>query len=334
MKLLLSFATVFLLSFLPGAVPQGVDPVCNLVDFGSTPPDPPLPELPQQFSALIEGNLGHRKQTINLREYFDEIGNRGRIEIAGTNENGTFETIGIFDYDDAEIFLIPDRFGDEMSECGVRLIAEPTRFLNQTFGFQMVNGSVHIGSVLGFFQLVGDANPIYLEPEIVRGIPCDHWQTCHVLVNNSYTLDYYFSAENWTDAYSDGPVPVQIRLKGSRLDQNGVLMINHTYNFVAFNSGPDSVPDEVFVVPTGLACRGRIPGIPLPVLPPYFSMFLEAVTPDTQTVQFFRVSLLTAELCSLILLPAAKRLWRGNGVVPMFDVFLFSFALEKLILRR
>lgn len=171
------------------------------------------------------------------------------------------------------------------------MIAEPTAILNRTFGFQLVNGSVHIGSVLGFFGLVDGANPRYLGPEIARGIPCLRWQTCHVLDNNSYTLDYLFSAEDWMDAYSDGPVPVQIRLLGSRLDGNGqVLRINHTYNFVAFNSGPDSVPDEVFVVPNGLACRGRIPGIPLPVLPPYFSMYLENVRAETKESQIIRVS--------------------------------------------
>lgn len=287
MKLLISFAIISLLSSL-GAIAQGIDPVCNLTDF-TFPPNVSLPELPQQFSALIEANLGQRLQTFTVREYFDEVGNRGRLETAIPTVIGTVEGIGIFDYDDAEIFLIPDRFGNETVECGVRLIAEPTAILNRTFGFQLVNGSVHIGSVLGFFGLVDGANPRYLGPEIARGIPCLRWQTCHVLDNNSYTLDYLFSAEDWMDAYSDGPVPVQIRLLGSRLDGNGqVLRINHTYNFVAFNSGPDSVPDEVFVVPNGLACRGRIPGIPLPVLPPYFSMYLENVRAETKESQIIR----------------------------------------------
>ena len=290
MKLLLSLAIISLLSSL-GAIAQSLDPICDLADFTS-PPNISLPELPRQFSALIEANLGHRMQTFAVREYFDEIGNRGRIETVIPTVNGTIETIGIFDYDDAEIFLIPDQFGDEVAECGVRLITEPNRFINDTFGFQLVNGSVHIGSVLQFFLLVDGAIPRYLGPEVARGIPCDHWQTCHVLDNNSFTLDYYFSADGWMDAYSDGPVPVQIRLNGSRLQEGGlqVLRINHTYNFVAFNSGPDSVPDEVFMVPNGLACRGRIPGTPLPVLPPYFSMYLEIVRGESKEVQLIRVS--------------------------------------------
>jgi len=229
-----------LLCFIGVAFGQYV-PVCDPANY-TNPPSIPLPNFPMQFSAVIEANLGQLNNTWNVREYFDEVGNRGRFEI--TMPFGS-TTVGIFDYDDGEIFRISG--GDT---CEVSLIADPStrRFFAQTpiFGFQDgVNGSVHIGTVRDFF-LQRNTNATYLGVEIVRGIPCNHWQTCTVLENNSYTLDYYFATENWDFALGDGPTPVQVVLNALIARSWVIESINHIYSFVSYDTGPRSVPDNVF----------------------------------------------------------------------------------------
>lgn len=276
---------VLLLCALAGAYAQ-YEPVCNPANYSLTP-SIPIPELPQQFSAVVEANIVQWNRTIIAREYFDEVGNRGRLEINFNSTRGN--QLGIYDYNLGEIFLIPNPYtGDD---CAVQLISQ-SRARMRVFGFQLVNGSVHIGTVSSFFQLAGNVSANYLGVEDVRGIPCDHWQTCVIRSsNNSYTLDYYFSTEDWSFTVNPngGPIPVQIILTGS-LNTNPVSDLYHIYTFVNFVSGPSSVPDEVFEVPTGLACRGRIPGQPLPTLPDFFSTYVETVTPSQRTASVIRVS--------------------------------------------
>ena len=138
-------------------------PVCDPASY-TGPPRIPLPNFPTQFSAVIEANLGQQNSTWNVREYFDEVGNRGRFEI--TTFGSTI--VGIFDYDDGEIFMITG--GDT---CEVSLIADPaTRsFFAQTpiFGFEVgVNGSIHIGTVRDFFLQLNRVRQIYLRKLLDR----------------------------------------------------------------------------------------------------------------------------------------------------------------------
>ena len=262
------------------------EPACD-PDTYSLPPSPPIPELPGQFSAVVEANIVQWNRTILVREYFDEVGNRGRLEVNFNSTRGN--QVGIYDYNLGEIFLIPNPFtGDG---CGVQLISQSTRLL-RVFGFELVNGSVHIGSVSHFFRLDGNVTARYMGVETVRGIPCNRWQTCVIRSsNNSYTVDYYFSTDDWsfTANPSGGPIPVQVVLTAS-LNTSPLSYFYHIYTFVDFVSGPNSVPDEVFMVPTGLACTGRIPGQPLPTLPDFFSAYIEVVTPSQQTASVARVS--------------------------------------------
>ena len=256
-------------------------PVCNRDDYtGDTGPAPP--SLPRQFSTTIQAVISSYSNEIVVREYFDEINNRGRLEYSSNGSSG----YGIFDYDLQEIFLLPDfRTGEE---CAVRRIAQNDSFLRQTFGFTNVNGSVHIGTVSDFFRLADTQYVRYVGAEEVRGIPCDRWQACSVSGNRSYVIDYYFSnnsISNWTSAFRNDPVPVQISLNGT----NGERPVYNLYTFVGFNSGPDSVPDEMFQLPTGIVCRGRIPGQDVPLLPNFFSTYIEAVDEDSQRVSVFRV---------------------------------------------
>ena len=278
-----SLCVTFLLCLI-GVVFGQYMPVCDPANY-TGPPSIPLPNLPTQFSAVIEANLGQENSTTNVREYFDEVGNRGRFEITRYG----LKTVGIFDYDDGEIFRISD--GDT---CEVSLIADPSTrtFFTEApiFGFlDSVNGSVHIGTIRDFFQLRNN-NATWLGVEVVRGIPCNRWQTCTVLENNSYTLDYYFATENWDFALGNGATPVQVILNALIVRKGVAESLNHIYSFVSFDTGPRSVPDEAFTVPFGLICSGRIPGLPVPSLPEYFSATIEAVQRTTRSALVYKVS--------------------------------------------
>ena len=263
-------------------------PLCNQSLY-NTSPNPPIPNLPRQFSAVIEANYLQSNQSVLVREYFDEIGNRGRFEINSDSDGNTI--LGIFDYNLNEVFLIPDI--DTGDGCTVRRANAPSPQISQFFGFRVENGTVLIGTVAHFFRLNSNTSANYLGQEDVRGILCDRWQTCTVRGSKSYTLDYYFSTTYWNFAANPNgsQIPVQVILQGWR-DDGGYL--NHVYSFVDFVSGPQSVPNGIFMVPTGLACRGRIPGQPLPSLPNsgFFTTYIESVFQARQSASVVRVGLL------------------------------------------
>ena len=255
-------------------------PVCDPGDYKQTP-NPTIPTLPEQFSTIIEGNIQDLNTSFIMSEHYDYLGNRGKLEyITGTEQR----EVAIFDYNLGEAFLIPDLERDV--PCGVQPLTGPSELVNNSFGITYVNGSVHIGSVSKLFDLGINQSARYLGIYSVRGIPCNRWQTCHVLENESYVLDYYFvSTAEWAYIFSGETIPVQITLTGSRIDDDGMAYdMSHTYSFIGFRSGPDAVPDSVFEVPTGLPCLGRIAGKDLPDVPPYFSMLVEAVEKPSDVV--------------------------------------------------
>lgn len=259
-------------------------PVCDRQEYMQTP-IPPIPSLPDQFSTIIEGNIVQSNYTALVAEYYDNPGNRGRFEYV-IQETDIESGVAIYDYNLGEAFLIPDR--ERNVSCGVQLL---TNFSDSIFGITYVNGSVHIGTVTQLFQVAPNESAKYLGVDSVRGIPCNHWQTCHVYVNNSYTLDYYFaSTSDWKYAFSGESVPIQIELNGAKISDDGTLdTMHHVYSFIAFHSGPSAVPDSVFEVPTGLPCLGRIAGEDLPEVPPFFSLQFETLE-DPYTIGTVRVS--------------------------------------------
>lgn len=263
---------------------------CAIVGAGGQPPQlcnpsqqgevtKPIPQLPKQFSATVEANILSAGVEISLRHYSD--GNRGRIDVS---REGNFGYI-VYNYDSQEAFLLPDRSSEPVEECVVRRLAPKSehaklrRRLN--YGWTVQNGSVFVRTMPDGFS--GSRFAVYMGNETVRGIPCDHWHTCAIVNSGTYTIDYYFSNDMaWTSAYGDDPAPVQLILNGSRVEA--------IYSYIAFNAGPESVPDEVFKIPTGVSCKGRTPGQPLPVLPNFFSTYIETVDENEQIVYVGRVS--------------------------------------------
>ena len=276
---------------------------CDVPEFCNAtegPADPAVPQLPSQFSSTVQAvildnpHYGGARE-LSVREYFDEPGNRGRLEYAYNGSSGYV----IYDYDDKELFFI------DSEGCTVEETTEDNILLQRTFGFRVQDGAPHIGTVSQYFE-TDQGNFTFMGTEDLRGIPCNHWQSCTISPNRSYTLDYYFSttdADVWRSAYANDPVPVMITLQGNRedTDSNGSIIVRsvrNTYIFTDFNSGPDSVPDSVFEVPRGLVCKGRFPGMPLPSLPNYFTAFFEDVHEDDRTVSIYKVRV--SSLCVLM----------------------------------
>ena len=266
-----------------------VAPVCDPSQFTPDPSDPRFPPLPSQFSTTTQAVIEYDRSSggpteITVREYFDEVGNRGRLEYAYNGSTGYI----IYDYGMKELFYV---YGDG-SECNVQETTKDNPFLKETFGFRVQDGAPHIGTVSQYFRTDTDAI-VFVDQKDVRGIPCNHWKSCFNFTNKSYTIDYYFSRNDtdWTSSYGDDPVPVLIIVNGTKVDNDSseIRDIMNIYTFVAFDSGPDSVPDEVFSVPTGLVCKGRIRGKPLPSLPNYFATFLEEVDENNKTVAVIKV---------------------------------------------
>ena len=271
------FTALLLFSFLPYLIDAQLVQVCDTSTFGgSTSPDPPLPDIPSQYYATVEANIIQRSESLIVTEYYDQVGDRGRLEVT---INGTKE-IGIFDYTLGEIFLIPDPQG---GDCRVYPISPTSRFLSNTFGFVETNGSLHIGSPAATLERIQGTNAsiIYLGEDTIRGIPVLRWQSCVSLTNNSYLVDYYFSNSSWSygaQTENVSMVPIQFSLNASFVGRRGTIEnANHVYSFVDFQDGPSSVPDEVFSVPTGLACKGRIPGQTVPKPPETFSGRVEFI---------------------------------------------------------
>ena len=272
----------------------GFSPICDPDNFMPGAPSPLLPDLPNQFSFTIEGNLVERNTTAVITEYYDRLGDRGRIEFGF---NGS-STMGIFDYNLGEVFFIPDLRGGD--DCRVYPISDSSRFINRTFGIVHENGSIHIGSPRTFLEgLRDDTITRYIGEDMVRGIPTQRWQACFGAENISYLIDYHFVAEEWNYEGQTQMVPVQFTLNTSRLVNGTVRNIYHIYSVVDFRAGPESVPETLFRVPNGLACTGRFPGQPVPQIPQFFSTYVERVYRSTNFngIQTWRVSLCKYRIC-------------------------------------
>lgn len=260
-----------------GGQRPGPPPLCNPPEGNVTKPIPPLPT---QFSATFEASILSMSLEISIREYYD--GNRGRLELSRYGNYGYI----VYDYDVQEVFLLPDSSSQPVEECVVRTLApKSARDRRLNYGWIVENGSVHVRTMADVFLSASAA--VYVGEEVVRGIPCNHWQACFRVNQGMYTTHYYFSNDSsWTSAYGDDPVPVQVILNGT----NGTREFISIFSIIGFNAGPDAVPDDVFKIPIGVSCKGRTRGQAIPVLPDFFSTYIESVDEETQTVYVNKVS--------------------------------------------
>ena len=268
-------------------------PLCDPANFSTNPPlrDLPVPDLPDQFSFIIEASWREFNSSSILIEYYDGPGNRGRFE---TRYND-FLSVEIFDYNLGEIFSISG------GDCMVLAIDDNQPYGSLgSFGIENRNGTIHIGSPRTFLEELGEGVLTrYVGEDMIRGIRTQHWQSCLIAENiYSHLIDYYFVAKSW-DYAGQGQtldmtqmVPVQFILDTRTLNFDGTVNNDYLiFSIVDFRAGPDSVPESVFRVPNGLACTGRFPGKPVPQIPPFFSTYVQRVATNvpTPSVQTYRV---------------------------------------------
>lgn len=253
----------------------------------------PLPtQLPPQFSVHVEANIVNKNRTVVVHEFYDNINNRGSLTFVteGVQEHS------IYDYDDNEIFVFPDAHTGR--ECSVYPLDE-ARDIGFTFGLTRVNGSIHIGTTSAFLGLLRDDVPTqFLGFDSVRGTPAMRWRACVSWPNTSFFADYYYTTtDTWSYATIGNPEEfdltlTQIVVQGNSLFNNNLENFYHVYSVFGLQFGPESVPERAFTVPSGLACVGRNPGIPVPQVPDYFSTYFQFVdtSSDVKRVDTIRVS--------------------------------------------
>ena len=260
---------------------------------------PPLPtDLPRQFSMHVEANILNKNRTVMVHELYDDVNNRGSLM---TISNGVREHV-IFDYDDNEIFVFPDAMSGR--ECVVHPLTE-SRMLNFTFGITRVNGSIHIGTTSAFLGLPEGVPTMYQGLDRVRGTPALHWSACiNGGPNVSFLADYYYTTtDSWSYATITNPgdfnmTLTQIVVRGNSFFRNTLNNFYHVYSVFGFQSGPDSVPDRAFSVPTGLACVGRNPGMPVPSVPNFFSTYIQYIDRRSELKQV-AIARVSDALCRL-----------------------------------
>ena len=256
---------------------QMFDPQCNPSDFGNIDSDDglPLPVVPGQYMLTAEVNLLERNRSIFVKEYFDEIGNRARIE---NTINGTM-SVTIADYNGGEAFVFPDKdAGRACSVYPIVLNSQNIFLVSRVLGVVPgENHTVHIAPPFNNFQSrINSSNANYTGVELVRGIPSHHWQACYATGSEWFLADLYITYnDQWSLPFMSERSPVSIEVVGQRMDNGTLSDIRDTINYVSFQDGSDAVPDEVFQVPTGLPCRGRKAGKPLPPFPRFFSSRFE-----------------------------------------------------------
>jgi hypothetical protein len=235
----------------------------------------PLPKLPQQFSVSIEASIGGRNTTVIISEYYDGIGQRGRIDASQNFQDPQVFREGslIADYASDQSFYI--QYMDSKAVNCMVVPLENDRFINFTFHeYPGPNGTVRIGSVNDIFMFGDMINLTYIGQEFVRGILCDRWQYCFQSPNVTYRTEYYFSVEGWAHPNNGSRVPVIITVNGLNRDGDSNRTVKNTYTFTSFNPNPPR--DELLSVPQGVICKNRKQLKKFPLLnPDYFSIISE-----------------------------------------------------------
>ena len=253
-------------------------------DDGYQPGGENIPMIPEQFLMHVEANIINQNRTVWVEEYFDGVTNKAKLV---TIINNTREQV-ILDFANNEIFTFPNvRAG---MDCTVETLT--SSLTGMAFGVTAANGSIRIPSASSFVTFINASTPVkYIGPEVVRGVPSVRWQAC--LGSGSILADYYFSAVNWNFQTLIGPENFDDLLTKIEIQGESVRGGNysHVYSIVGFQYGPDSVPESEFVVPTGLTCTGRKPGLPLPTVPDFFSTYIQFSSDNRTTVSTIRVSI-------------------------------------------
>lgn len=255
---------------------------------------PQLPTLPDQFSVGIEVNLLHLDLTVHVTQYYDSISNRGRVEVH--SRSGSM--IILLNFNALEVSYITT-IGRNKKCFASSLNSHPSQSTDSAHDYKLPFDTLPLAAELTaqitaateFMKFGKEFNETYIGIETVRGIPCHRWHSCNVSedFHTLYTIDQYFTMSNWSG--NPSMMPTQIVINGTWPDSNApnstIHKVYNVYSFFNFRPGP--ADDDLFRVPPGQPCLGRMTGKPLPSLPEdYFTALYE--TTFSGTITYTRVS--------------------------------------------
>ncbi|CAL1542968.1 unnamed protein product [Lymnaea stagnalis] len=235
-----------------------------------------IPNLPSQYSMKVEANIVQKNWTTEVEEHYDA--HKSRASLSLTFNGST--TVSIFDYTIGEKYNI---YPNGTCQTDV-----PTF---DVYGYTKMGKLSHpaLATVYEVFHFGTGFNQTYIGKEVVRGIPVDHWTSCQEWpdVGAKFQLDYYFSDPDYTMAGGVTQVPVRAVLNGSANNLNadmkkltGTHHFTHIYDFTSFRAGP-VLNEDVFRIPPGVVCRGKVNSKAMPSLPPEFEVSMEVIIPDS-----------------------------------------------------
>ncbi|KAJ8306626.1 hypothetical protein KUTeg_017171 [Tegillarca granosa] len=197
---LLQIITVILVLLIVKTQSQTTSPPHCTPKLGAIQPgpnDPPIPTLPNTFQTRIEGNIHDKRYTMTAEEYFSDDLNKATLKLTSAGMTTTL----IFDYPNDQLFYV------EGLNCQISNLTTDDN--NLLFGTQSIAGIPHVYSTNGVLHFAAKFGESYKGTTFVRGILVDHWQTClnWTQLNSVFTLDYYFTVRNWTDAIQTPQIP-------------------------------------------------------------------------------------------------------------------------------
>ncbi|XP_060577210.1 uncharacterized protein LOC132734483 [Ruditapes philippinarum] len=223
---------------------------------------PPLPVLPKTFQVQVEAQLLDRKVTKTGKIFYDERRKRATVKMFANNQLST----SIFDFDINQTIFVNN------GSCYVRdyLTTDQSILIGAKQTGNSTSGTLNFDKANGL---------LYKGRKTVRDINCDWWQSCIIWPQANFTLDYYFSAYNWSSPSSPRQVPVLAEILGSKYMIPQDVPIHHIYEYFDFRNKIWE-DNSVFEVPSGLIC----PGLPItktvPNLPQTFSFNEEIISTD------------------------------------------------------
>ncbi|CAH1772789.1 unnamed protein product [Owenia fusiformis] len=240
------------------------------------PNEPRLPELPPAFQTKIELNIENKHVTIDADEYNDPVNKRAYLRLMQFGvETKTYVNLAT-----NEAYIV---YGHA---CKVQQLNESD--FGVMFGDVVIDGKRRkMFSVSSLFKFGKQFGQKYMGRTKARGIDVNYWRSCQQwqYPPANMTVDYYFTALNWSSSFDGPSIPVRAVVEGISNDKDIPHYFRHTYDFVQFTI-PIEQDDKLFDTPPGVYCEGRKKTKPLPNLPKAFSYREEIVSPDTTNIQF------------------------------------------------
>ncbi|XP_071118148.1 uncharacterized protein [Haliotis cracherodii] len=241
------------------------------------PNDPRLPQaLPPSFQVTIEGALIDRNMSVVAEEYFDQDSQRSAMKIT---QNGQIEYLYI-NMNTNESYHV---LNNNCTVLNQAMDMDDVFIGGKMPGKSKMTHTYSTSYILKFAQKYGE---VYKGQTSVRGVLCDHWQSCMYwgFLGVNFTVDYYFSVSTWTSADGTMQIPVRAEVQGynSLLGPGAMSSFHHIYDYIGFKSY--IVDPTNLETPKGVACAGRKHTRAMPKLKTHYQYREEIIDQDMNMV--------------------------------------------------